>query len=174
MPEPSDDPGPRVRHRSDETRTERDTRRLEELLTETRVAAVGIQVILGFLLTVPFNVELHGLQLTSYVVAIIAGLTATVLLLAPSVAHRVLFGRGQPEWIVMVGSRLLLAGVAATGVSLVAAALLVGDRIFDSAWRLLPPVWAALVGLAAWVALPVGRRRRLPPDAADPPPVEDR
>ena len=48
---------------------------------ETRVAAVGIQVIVGFLLAVPFQAELEGLGRDAYVVSILSGMLATVLLL---------------------------------------------------------------------------------------------
>jgi hypothetical protein len=147
--------------RTGETASERHTRQLGELLMETRVSAVGIQVIIGFLLAVPFQATLEGTGRIAYVISIMAGLLATALLLAPSVLHRALLHRGQAVWIVAVGTRLLLAGAAATTVSLVAAALLVGDRLFDSWLTFLPPAWAALVLGVFWFVVPLARNRRL-------------
>lgn len=147
--------------RTGETPSERRTRQISELLQETRVAAVGVQVIIGFLLAIPFNATLHGVQRDAYVVALLAAMLATGLLLTPSVIHRSLLHHGQAAWIVAIGSRLLLAGMAATAVALTAVSLLVGDRIFGNDWRYLPPVWTALILLALWAALPVWRRRRI-------------
>jgi hypothetical protein len=153
--------GEHRRPRTGETPSERHTRQISELLQETRVAAVGIQVIIGFLLAVPFQATLDGLQRDAYVVAIMAGMLATALLLAPSVLHRALLHRGQAVWLVAVGTRLLLAGAAATSVALVAAALLVGDRVFDSWVRFLPAGWTAVVLAALWLVLPVARNAKL-------------
>jgi hypothetical protein len=151
-----------LRHpRTGETPSERHTRQLNELLMETRVSAVGIQVIIGFLLAVPFQATLDGMGRDAYVVSIMAGILATALLLAPSVMHRALLHRGQAVWIVAVGTRFLLAGAAATTVSLVAAALLVGDRLFDSWLTYLPAVWSAVVLGLFWLVVPVTRNARL-------------
>lgn len=147
--------------RTGESASERHTRQISEMLMETRVAAVGIQVIIGFLLAVPFQATLSGLSRDAYVASIMAGMLATALLLAPSVLHRALLHRGQAVWLVAVGTRLMLAGSAATSVSLVAAALLVGDRVFDSWLTYLPAGWTAIVLAALWLALPVARNLRL-------------
>ncbi len=147
--------------RTGETPSERRTRQISELLQETRVAAVGVQVIIGFLLAIPFNATLDGLQRDAYLVALFAAVLATGLLLAPSVIHRSVLHLGQAAWIVAVGSRLLLLGMAATAVALVAVSLLVGDRLLEGAWRFLPPLWATLVLGGLWGALPGLRRWRL-------------
>ncbi len=147
------------RRDDDETASERYTRQISELLAETRVAAVGVQVIVGFLLAVPFNAELEGLQRDAYVVAILAGIAATVAFLAPSVLHRAVLHRGQAPWLVATGSRLLLLGALASAVALGAVALLVGDRVLDGWVRFLPLGWVvAWVGVL-WAIVPARRRR---------------
>jgi hypothetical protein len=98
---------------------------------------------------------------SAYVVSIMSGMLATALLLAPSILHRALLHRGQAVWIVAVGTRLLLAGAAATSLSLVSAALLVGDRLFDSWLTYLPAAWTALVLAAFWFLVPAARNLRL-------------
>lgn len=147
--------------RTGETASERHTRQLSEMLMETRVAAVGIQVIIGFLLAVPFQATLEGLGRDAYVVSIMAGMLATALLLAPSILHRALLHRGQAVWLVAVGSRMLLAGAAATSVSLVSASLLVGDRLFDDWVTFLPAGWTAVTLALFWVLIPVARNAKL-------------
>ncbi|MFA4927289.1 MAG: DUF6328 family protein [Patulibacter sp.] len=150
--------GPSRNPRTGETPSERHTRQINELLQETRVAAVGVQVIIGFLLAIPFTTELNELQRDAYVVALLAAVAATALLLSPSVIHRALLHQGQAAWIVAVGTRLVLGGMVATAVALTAASVLVGDRLFDGWMRFGPATWTLVVLLLLWLALP-GRRR---------------
>jgi len=156
-----DDDGPHRAHRTGETSSERHTRQISELLLETRVAAVGIQVILGFLLAVPFQSQLEGAERDAHVVAVMAGMLATALLLAPSVLHRALLHRGQAVWLVEVGTKMMLAGALATSVSLAAAALLVGERLYDDTWRLVPMIWTIIVLALFWLLVPIARNVRL-------------
>ncbi|MGX6449567.1 DUF6328 family protein [Patulibacter sp. S7RM1-6] len=153
--------GPHRAPRTDETPTQRHTRQMSELLQETRVAAVGVQVLLGFLLSIPFNATLDDLQRTAFVVAVMAAMLATGLLLGPSILHRALLHRGQAVWLVAVGTKLLLAGAAATCVALVASALLVGDRVLDGWLQYLPAGWTAACLLGLWLVLPAVRSLRL-------------
>jgi hypothetical protein len=150
--------GPSRNPRTGETPSERHTRQINELLQETRVAAVGVQVIIGFLLAIPFTAELNELQRDAYVVALLAAILATGFLLAPSVIHRALLHQGQAVWIVTMGTRLVLLGMVATAVALTAASVLVGDRLFDGLMRFAPAAWTLVVLLLLWAALP-GRRR---------------
>lgn len=152
------DDGPARNPRTGETPSERHTRQINELLQETRVAAVGVQVIIGFLLAIPFTTKLNELQRDAYVVALLAAVAATGLLLAPSVIHRALLHQGQAAWVVKIGTRLVLLGMVATAVALIAASVLVGDRLFDGLMRFAPAAWTTVVLTLLWAALP-GRRR---------------
>ena len=65
----------------DESRAERDDRNLAELLQELRVAGLGVQVLFGFLLSLPFTNRFarlsHGqreLYLLTLVLAMFGGL----------------------------------------------------------------------------------------------------
>ena len=80
------------------------------------------------------------------------------LVLAPSVIHRALLHQGQAVWVVTIGTRLVLLGIAATAVALIAASVLVGDRLFDGLLRFAPAAWTTVVLTLLWAALP-GRRR---------------
>lgn len=147
--------------RTGETESQRHTRQISELLQETRVAAVGIQVIVGFLLAVPFNATLAGLQRDAYLVALMSGMVAIGALIAPSVLHRALLHEGQSAWLVAVGTRLVLLGAVAITVSLTASALLVGDRVLDGWVRFLPAAWTLAWLAALWALLPAARDRRI-------------
>lgn len=153
--------GPDRNPRTGETPSERHTRQINELLQETRVAAVGVQVIIGFLLAIPFTTTLNELQRDAYVVALLAAVAATGLLLAPSVIHRALLHQGQAVWVVTIGTRLVLLGMVATAVALIAASVLVGDRLFDGLMRFAPAAWTTIVLTLLWAVLPGRRRWRL-------------
>jgi ABC-type multidrug transport system fused ATPase/permease subunit len=150
---PSDD-----RH---ESRDERLDRNWDDLLQELRVAQTGVQLLSGFLLTLPFTQVFPGLdhgQKGLYLgLVVLAGITVGVNL-TPIMLHRRLFGDHVKERVVAVGQvlsqvvivaiALLIAGtvtlifsvvvswtvgfVAGAGVALVLAGLLgVVPRVFE-------------------------------------------
>jgi hypothetical protein len=70
---------------------------------QVRVAAVGIQVLFGVLLVVPFNVgwkQVTGFERYAYFVSLICIASASALLIAPSVHHRLLFNHHQKEFVI--------------------------------------------------------------------------
>ena len=87
----------------DETQEERDDRNLIELLQELRVAGLGVQVLFGFLLALPFSsrfVQLGHWQRALYVGILVVSAVATALLLGPVAYHRLVFRRRQKEHLV--------------------------------------------------------------------------
>jgi Family of unknown function (DUF6328) len=83
-PDPRADTGT---DRPDETGAERDDRNLMELLQELRVAGLGVQVLFGFMLSLPFItrfVELSHPQRDLYVATLLLAAISTALLMAPS------------------------------------------------------------------------------------------
>ena len=87
----------------DETEAERLDRNWSSLLQELRVTQTGVQLLTGFLLTLPFQPRftgLDGIMRTVYLVTVACSLGATVLLVAPVSMHRVLFRRHRlkPSW----------------------------------------------------------------------------
>ena len=96
-----------------ESEKEKTDRQLVELLNELRVALPGAQVLLAFLLTAPFATRFgrasrldHALLFTCTVVTGVA----VVLLLAPSVYHRMRWNEGGKQDVIRVGHRLFLGG----------------------------------------------------------------
>lgn len=90
-------------------------RNVNELLQELRVTQTGVQLLSGFLLTVPFTErfgQLDAIQTRVYVAAFCGSVLATVLLVAPVAFHRVLFRRRQRRWIVEAANWCALGGLA--------------------------------------------------------------
>jgi hypothetical protein len=146
----------------DETDTERLDRNLVELLQEVRVVQTGVQVLFAFLLTVPFSArfdEITGFQRGAYFTALVGATAASVLLIAPTALHRLLFRMGQKQYMVDISNRLAIGGLASTAVAMVAVMLLVADVMFGSGIAVVVALVTALAFAGVWYALPARRRR---------------
>jgi hypothetical protein len=145
----------------DETDTERLDRNLIELLQEVRVVQTGVQVLFAFLLTVPFSArfdEITGFQRAAYFTALVGATAASVLLIAPTALHRILFRMGQKDYMVEMSNRLALGGLASTAVAMVAVMLLVADVMFGMGLGIAIALVTALAFAGVWWAIPLRRR----------------
>jgi hypothetical protein len=148
----------------DETDTERLDRNLIELLQEVRVVQTGVQVLFAFLLTVPFSArfdQITDFQRGAYFAALVWTAAASVLLIAPTSVHRILFRMGQKEYMVDLSNRLAMGGLLSLAIAMVAAMLLVTDVIFGSAVAIVVAVGTAAAFAFVWAALPLRRRREV-------------
>jgi hypothetical protein len=147
----------------DETEAERLDRQLEELLQEVRVAVPGVQVLFAFLLTVPFASawdKTTGLQQDVYFATLLMTAIATAFLMAPTAIHRILFERGEKEFIVKAAQRSTIAGLASLALAVALAVFLVTDVLFDITAAAIAAgcIFGFTVGL--WYVLPMSRRLR--------------
>src|SRR5215467_14284774 len=98
-----------------ESAKERTDRQLIELLTELRVALPGAQVLLGFLLTAPLASRfgrVSALDRALLYACTLITLAGVLLLMAPSVYHRIRWQTGGKEDVIQIGHRLFLIGVS--------------------------------------------------------------
>ena len=161
--------GPGSRHEPegrDESPQQRSDRQFGELLQELRVVLPGVQVLFAFLLTIPFSARFDqttDFQRGVFFVTLLSTTVATVLLIAPAALHRMRFRQGVKGDIVEVSHHLALGGLAALGIAITCALLLVTDVLFDL-WAALV-VGAAVLALIAWLwwALPLSRAGHRPP-----------
>jgi hypothetical protein len=138
-------------------------RELLELLNELRIALPGVQVLVAFLLAIPFA---RGFATTTaferklYFGALASALFATVLLMAPSAYHRVLFRHHDKELLIRHANRLAIAGIIALGISLAINLYFVSEFVFSNALAAIAT--AAFIALIAllWFGLPVWIRLR--------------
>jgi len=145
-----------------ETEAERLDRNWSNLLQELRVAQTGVQLLTGFLLTLPFQNRFTTLSSelrAAYLATVVCSLAATILLVAPVGMHRMLFRRHKLRPLVATAHRfafcgLLLLGAALTGVAVVVFGTLLGDDA-----GMLAGIVTAVVMTAAWVAFPLWMRR---------------
>lgn len=134
--------------------------RYRELLEELRTIMPGAQVLLGFLLTVPFAsgfAEVDDLGKRVYLVALVAVATATVLFLAPAAYHRVAENADRQRRI-RYGVHMQLAGLGLVALGISAGLFVVVRFLTD--WRL---ALAVSIGVAAlcivtWLVRPAADR----------------
>jgi hypothetical protein len=138
------------------------TRNLAELLQELRVTQTGVQILTGFLLTLPFSSRFAQLTTTQRHVylAILAGsVTATGLIVAPVAFHRVLFRRGQRAWIVKNANRAARAGLMSLALTTSGVVWLVFDLVTDSFTAGVAGSLSLVFFVTLWAAVPlVGHR----------------
>jgi hypothetical protein len=147
----------------DETELERLDRNTTELLNELRVAGTGIQVLLAFLLIVPFNAGFRTLSRFDrydYFVTLLSIATAAALLIAPSIHHRLLFRHGEKPYLVEVANRCAIGGGAFLLAGLTGILVLISDVTWGGVTAAIVGVVSVLLVGALWFALPLRRRRQ--------------
>jgi len=161
----------------EETHDERADRNLNELLAELRVALPGVQVLFAFLLVVPFNPrypEVTDFGQGVYLFTLSATAVATVLLIAPTVHHRLAFRQQDKEYLVTSANRLMLAGLGVLAVAIVSALTLVADFLLGPAATIAVSTGAALFFGVIWFGIPLRRLRALSTGPPPPSPPEGR
>lgn len=131
-----------------ETEKERRDRELIEMLNELRVALPGIQVLFAFLLTIPFTnafEQTTSTQRAAFFTAFLGATAASLLLIAPTVFHRLRFREGSKEDLLRASNVSAIAGMAFLALSMTATVFLITDVVYGA------PV-SVLVGLATGVA----------------------
>lgn len=148
---------------SDESPDQRITRNWEELLQELRVTQTGVQILSGFLLTVPFSTrftDLTSTQQSVYLLVLMGSLLTTVLVVAPVAFHRLLFRQRMRPWLVEVGNRCAKAGLLMMAVTCSGALALVVDVVEGGTLSIVAFVGSLAAFAAVWVGLPmVGGQR---------------
>ncbi|MGP7999606.1 MAG: DUF6328 family protein [Streptosporangiaceae bacterium] len=151
------------RDRPGETEAERDDRNTMELLNELRVVGIGVQVLFGFLLSIPFAsrfIQLGHTERVVYLATVVLAGVSTALLVAPVAYHRLLFRRHEKASLVRVTNGLAIAGLVTVGLAVCSAVLLVTS--FVAPGLRAGVITGALVCIFAvlWFALPLARRGR--------------
>lgn len=152
---------------ADDSRDETDLERLDrntiEFVQEVRVAAVGIQVLFAFLLVVPFNAgwtHVSGFDRYDYFVTLLCIATASVLLIAPSVHHRVLFRQHEKGYVIKLGNRLVISAAVFLTVGLTGILVLISNVIFGAVTAGVIGAVVALGVSGLWFGIPLNHRRK--------------
>src|SRR5947209_14874804 len=116
-----------------ETELERYDRNLTELMGELRVALPGVQVLFAFLLVAPFNQRFSKttpFERRLYFATLLLTLASSILLIAPTVLHRLEFRQGEKAFIVATGNRFTILGLCALALAMTCAIGLITGYLF--------------------------------------------
>jgi hypothetical protein len=141
----------------DETPRERADRNWNELLQELRVSQTGVQLLAGFLATLPFQSRfetLDGFQRGWYVALLALALGTVAVMLAPVAIHRRVFQEDSKPELVQAGHRLTALALVLIAVLLAGILFLVVDVVYDRAWAAAMGVGAIGVLAVLLVAVP--------------------
>jgi hypothetical protein len=152
----------------EESKGERLDRELMELLQELRVVLPGVQVLLAFLLTAPFQqrfAQLPGTLRNAFFASIACATVATALLIAPSAHHRLRWREGEKERLLQVANRLAIWGTVFLATAIVLALYVITNVLFATWIALLTAVLTVALFAWLWYALPLlggSSRQELP------------
>jgi Kef-type K+ transport system membrane component KefB len=144
--EQAEDPGERI------------NRELIELLNELRVALPGAQVLLAFLLTIPFMQrfdELDAADRRIYMFAVIAAALGSLLLIAPSAHHRMRFRQRAKEDIIRAANLCAIAGMALLALAVGAGVYLVADVVYGRPFSGIVSGVLIAVTVLLWFVMPL-------------------
>jgi amino acid transporter len=153
-----------------ESKGERLDRELMELLQELRVMLPGVQVLLAFLLTAPFQqrfAELPGSLRNAFFVSIASATLATVLLIAPSAHHRLRWRARDKERLLRIGNQMALWGTVFLGAAIVLALYVITNVLFTSDLALWTAAAAVVAFVGIWYVLPMVGRSPSSDEAAE-------
>ena len=164
----STDHGDEVRRERHETPLEQLDRNWADLLQELRVSQTGVQLLTGFLLTLPFQsrfTELNEFQRTTYLITMALSVISTAFLIAPVSVHRMLFRRHARRATVQVGHRLAIIGIVLLVLAMIGVTLLIFSVVLGTAAGAIAAVVIGALLLALWAVLPlIVRNRETDPD----------
>jgi hypothetical protein len=146
-----------------ETEAERLDRNLTELLQELRVAGIGVQMLFGFLLSIPFTTRfgrLDGAQRGIYTADVLGAALAIVLLGGPVAYHRLTFHRHQKAQLLRASNRMAIAGLGVVAVDVGLAVTLVLTFVIPGAGADLLASLSFVVFTSVWFVAPILARRR--------------
>jgi predicted neutral ceramidase superfamily lipid hydrolase len=147
----------------EESKPQRLDRELGELLQELRVLLPGVQVLFAFLLTVPFTSRFETATQSEkalFLAALVCAALASVLLIAPSAFHRILFRERDKEWMIFASNGFVITGTAFLAIAMTCALFLVSEVIYGSTLAAAVASGLGLTFLVVWYVVPLARRTR--------------
>jgi hypothetical protein len=146
-----------------ETEVQRLDRNWSSLLQELRVVQTGVQLLTGFLLTLPFQQRFDVLghhMRDVYLATVVCSVCSTVLLIAPVAMHRILFRRHRLQVLVSAAHRCAYAGLGLLGLALIGMTVIIFAAVAGRNVGLVAGACALPLFTFFWFVLPLMLRTR--------------
>jgi Family of unknown function (DUF6328) len=150
-----------------ESPKERVDRELIELLNGLRVILPGVQVLLAFLLTVPFSSgfpKATGFERNLYFVTVLLTVASVGALTMPAAYHRIRFREGDKERMLQISNTFAIGGLVLLALAMASVVFLVTDVLFGTAVATPVGVISLAILAGAWFAVPLWRKASDPGD----------
>ncbi|MFJ4210086.1 DUF6328 family protein [Paenarthrobacter sp. NPDC089675] len=148
---------PAARTGRNESTEEKMDRNWMELIQELRVLQTGVQILGGFLLTLPFQArfsQLDDWQTGLYLFNVLVAALTTILIVIPVSIHRRLFRRGLKVTLVSSADTITKLALAGVTILIVGSAALVFDVTVGHTAGLVTGAFIILVVLVFVVGMP--------------------
>ncbi|HYZ80673.1 MAG TPA: DUF6328 family protein, partial [Solirubrobacteraceae bacterium] len=99
-----------------------------------------------------------GFEKIVYFATLLIVALGAFLLLAPPIHHRLLFRRGEKQFLVEIGNYMAVAGMICVGLGFVGILILISDVAIGGAAPAIVGILAAAVLSGLWFAIPLLRR----------------
>lgn len=144
-----------------ETADERLDRNLSELVQELRVAGLGVQVLFGFMLALPFSARFVRLSSTErgiYLADVAMTAVSIALLGGPVAYHRLAFRRHAKERILRIANVMAVIGMVTVAAAVSLAVWLIVTFVDTSIGSVLLAGLVAMTFVGLWFLLPLATR----------------
>lgn len=131
----------------------------------------GVQLLTGFLLTLPFQsvfAQLATFERVVYLVTVGCAISATGFLVAPVSLHRFLFRRHQRKQMVTAAHHLALTGILLLACAIIGVVLLTFGVVEGDTPGIIAAGVSAVLLLTLWALLPLRLRKQRPDDQRHP------
>jgi hypothetical protein len=142
----------------DESPKERVDRELIELFNGLRVILPGVQVLLAFLLTVPFSARFEQTSSTDkvlYFVTVLITVAATGALTMPAAYHRLRFRQGEKERMLHISNVFAVVGLVLLTLAMASVVFLITSVLYGIGAAIPVAVIALAVLGFSWFAVPL-------------------
>jgi Family of unknown function (DUF6328) len=142
----------------DESEEEKFDRQWNEMLQELRVVQTGVQLLSGFLLTLPFTTKFDDLdtwQVRLYLALVLTSGLAVGVTLTPIIVHRRVFGQRVKERVVMTGHALTQVVMFLLAVIIVGISTLIFSVVISWSAAIVVAVCATAVLVTLLVVVPI-------------------
>ena len=146
-----------------ETEVQRLDRNWNSLLQELRVVQTGVQLLTGFLLTLPFQqrFDILGEHMRMvYLATVACSVGAVVLLVAPVAIHRLIFRRHRLQVLVSAAHRCAIAGLALLGFAMTGMTAIIFAAVSGRNVGFIAGGCALALFTVFWLILPLVLRTR--------------
>ena len=129
-----------------------------ELVQELRATQIGVQVLIGFLLALPYTSKFDTLdrfEKAAYLVVLSMAVAATAAVLAPIAYHRILFRRGVRPWLVETANTIARAGLVLAALSMCGVVFLAFDLVAGTGAGVAASVVTVVGYVVLWLVVPM-------------------